>query len=368
MIRAAVIGAGPAGMCAAITMAKNPQVEVTIYERESKIATKLAITGNGKCNLSSKVFDDTCYQGSVPVPDFDMPSFCQDELGFYTRTIHDGLYPYHESARGVVASFQKALEQNRVRVCLNARLLDFEKKPGGYRLSFPDQNADADIVIMAAGGMAGYTGVNGFDILKKHGILITDLHPSLVYLKTSPCYPRLKGTRVHGTVSLLEKKRLVAREKGEIMIKADGFGGICVMQLSRYYKPGQILRIDLVDELSQTELKKYFQTCDDPYQGLLTPKLARFFEEHGSMSELKAWTFKITGTGDFSAAQVTRGGVEAKELDDHFMLKKFPGMFVCGEMLDMDGKCGGYNLHAAFATGVKAGKEAVQWVSSKSNW
>lgn len=378
----AIVGAGPAGLAVARELARRPDLfQVLLIDRNKRPGRKLLATGNGKCNLSNLDIRPEKYHGDVAevfdwLCQFDAETYFQ-ELGLCLRSKGKLLYPYSEQAQSVLDCFWTYLEQAGVVYMPERKIVDFRKKNNRYVLL--DENNQciyADHVVLAGGGKASsQLGSDGslIELLKDKGIHISPLFPSLVQIKTRPAYKQLKGTRVHGTFFLYRNNQLITGCKGEVLFTEDGISGIAALELSSYlsHQSGvkQVIELNLADELSQSQLHSYFQSrrqhehCLD---GLLAKKIANILEkpqitnEEEFVQRVCHWRFDVIGTRGFEFAQVTSGGVLLREVDSSLMLKRFPNAYVCGEMLNVDGDCGGYNLHFAWASGQKVGQTILQ--------
>lgn len=375
----AIIGAGASGLAAAFELSKYPEhFFIQVFDRNNKIAKKIAATGNGKCNLSNQNISLDRYQGDIAplferIKAFDIQQFCH-ELGFMIRQNNELFYPYSEQARTVTSAFERWVNEKGVQLVLNTCISSVKYQNQMYYLY--DEHGKifkAHKVIFACGGKAspvfGSDG-RGFEILKKLGIQSTPLFPSLVQMKTSPALKSLKGCRFHGIFTLTKANQEVASYKGEALLTEDGISGISVMQLSRFLSEDSqyVLHCNLVNEISKEALKQYYdihQYDANPYIGIIQEKMAEYlngkktdnFENfYQRLSDLK---FKITGTRGFESAQVTKGGIPLNLLNDQLMSITYPGLYVCGEMLNVDGDCGGFNLHFAFASGIIVAKDII---------
>ena len=174
--------------------------------------------------------------------------------------------------------------------------------------------------------------------------------PSLVQVKTKPVFKALKGQRVKGIAMLYDQNQLIEKQTGEIMFTDYGLSGICIMQLSRYLEhlKNPKLVLNLLPDIEKEEFQHY------GLEGFFHEKIVQVFKEKNI--DPQHIEIKILDTMSIEKAQVCHGGVSLKEVDENLQLKKYPGIYVCGEALDVDGDCGGYNLHFAFASGVHVAK------------
>lgn len=379
-----IIGAGASGLaCVKTLLEKQDQLNILLFERNASIAKKIAATGNGHCNLSNSYLTIDAYQGDVSsdiyqmILDFDIESFCYD-LGFLTRKQGTLYYPYSRQAKTVVKSFEKLIENDAVSLFLNTKITKIECNRQGYILVDDKfQRYPCDYIVVCAGGKAGSGfGTDGqiFDVLKPLGLSCVDLRPSLVSLVTKENTKKLKGTRFHGTFTLKNHGQTIASYKGEALFNDDGISGIACMQLSRFLefnKPNQYtLHCNLIDELNEDLLEKHYEQFHD-YEGIVQDKIAGYLNYRPVdtftqfKERLENLSFNIVGTRDFTFAQVSKGGISLNELDNSLMVKKYPHMYLGGEVLNIDGDCGGYNLHFAFACGCKIGQEIIHSIESR---
>jgi len=246
----------------------------------------------------------------------------------------------------------------------------------------------ADQVIVACGGCAGAKlgGVNdGYTILQSLGHSRTPLHPALTQITSDSPYPRsLKGVRAQAAIRLERKGRVAAENRGEVQFTEKGISGIAVFELSREVSVGGACTVVLdflpdysVQEITEmlrrkTEMLPHLST-EDLFTGILHNKLGRTIcraagvsaEQIGELTgkdlskcakTCKAFSINGVGTGGFDTAQVTAGGIKTTEFDPHTMESRLvPGLYACGEVLDIDGDCGGYNLQWAWSSGAMAG-------------
>lgn len=235
----------------------------------------------------------------------------------------------------------------------------------------------ADRVILACGGKAapgtGSDG-SGYALAKKLGHSVTPLSPALVQLKCQEdFYKQLSGVRTDGAVRLYVDGRLAAEDQGELQLTAYGISGIPVFQVSRFaglaLQAGQKVEaeLDLMPSMSQGELEAYFRSFSpECYGGLLNKKLLalllkRYGREPGRLAAgVKSFRTRIKAVNSYENAQVTAGGVDTRQIDPGTMMSKIvPGLYFAGELVDVDGSCGGYNLQWAWSSGYVAGRSAA---------
>ena len=376
-----VIGGGPAGMAAAIIAARQGHSEVRIIDKNDFLGRKLLATGNGRCNLTNlncENLQDTLHFFS--------------ELGLLTRSEAEGrVYPYSEQATAVQEALINALSDLEVEILCGIEVKTIEKVDSEFVISNDRKLFYSDAVILATGGKAGpqygSTG-DGYRFAKSFGHSVIRPMPSLVQMVSDQSFFKaLKGVRAKGQAILIRKNQPINRELGEIQFTEDGLSGICIFNISKYYVPGDRIRLDLMPEYSDAEVKDLFESRR---KALETRKLIEFlngtihkklipvildelslektrkigslnsFEIEKLVSHLKSWEISITGTKGWKEAQVTAGGIDLDEINlDTMESKLVSNLFFAGEVLNVDERCGGYNLQWAWSSGMIAGKAAA---------
>lgn len=382
-----IIGGGSSGLVAGVHLSKLIKenyldAKVTILEKKDSLGKKLLATGNGRCNMSNLDMSIDHYHGHHKelieslIHQFDVASFFED-IGLWTKYMNNLLYPQSEQASSVVNALVNQLEKNNVNICINETVMTI-KKNQRFKIITQNKQYNADYVIVSTGGDAssqlGSDG-SGFKMLHELNHKIYETTPSLVQIKCSNMDKSLKGVRIHGTFTIYADNNVIRKEKGEILFTEDGLSGISVLQLSRYYylyKNQKVeIGIDALDNYDQKELLAKLKQLikinpTHPLQGVVNQKYAKFLERfikddysYKSLEKivelLKDFRFEVIGTRDKNSAQVCSGGASLEMFNaDTFESKIIPNLFSVGEVLDIDGDCGGYNLHFAFASGYKA--------------
>ncbi len=392
----AIIGGGAAGLMAAYAASRNGN-RVLLYERQARVGRKLLATGNGRCNLTNLNADVTRYHGENPR--FVMPALEQlpvadtlalfRELGLLTCEGEGGrMYPLSDAANSVLDVLRFAIDANGVELRAGAPVTAVRKQKRGFIVETEAGSEAADKVIIACGGCAGAKlgGVSdGYTLLQSLGHSRTALHPALTQIVSDSPYPRsLKGVRAQAAMTLLRKGKTVAVNRGEVQFTEKGISGIAVFELSREVScggPCEVLldflpdytRQDITDLLWQRVGALPELSVEDLFTGMLHNKLGRTVcraagvtgeqlqdltgKDISKCAKLcKAFPMNAVGTGGFDTAQVTAGGVKTSEFDPRTMESRLvPGLYACGEVLDIDGDCGGYNLQWAWSSGYLAG-------------
>lgn len=389
-----IIGGGSCGLvCGAVLgrlITENGlDAQVTILEKKEKLGKKLLATGNGRCNLSNRDLSIKHYEGhglsnlESLIQDFDVQAFFE-ALGLWSKYQGDLLYPQSEQAVSVHESLLRALKKYHVNIICECSVESIIKKKERYHLYSNQKEFVCDHVVLSMGGDAasqfGSDG-SGFKLLKTLGHHIYPTVPSLVQLVCRNMDKRLKGVRIHGTFKLYASQIEVHQEKGEILFTEYGLSGISILQLSRYYQQYSDQKIeigiDAVDQYEASLLKEKLkwqlqQNGELQLNGIIHQKYANYLE-NGRIKEysykdlntivqlLKDYRFEITGTKGKESAQVCIGGADLSEFNtETFESKLSAHLYAGGEILDVAGDCGGYNLHFAFASGNAIAKAIYQ--------
>ena len=408
-MRICVIGGGASGLCAAIAAAEAG-AEVTVIEHGPRVGKKLLSTGNGKCNLSNVDQELAHYHGDREFIKgiFEEVSYGEviaflTRQGIFTRNRNGYLYPFSEQASAVLDVFRFALRRLSVEVLVNEEIETVsvsENKEGGkvFTVHSTSGKLAFDRLILAAGSKAapgtGSDG-SGYKLAGAFGHNIRKPLPALVSLKSDTYFCKeLKGLRFSSAASLYIDGELKAREEGELQFTDYGLSGIPVFQLSHIasealdlkHPPEIRISVDLMPIMSVSELTGYLlvrREADPRKQaaefliGVLPKSLAilinrlcgvRNTAEVSSLSakkleqmaaQIKSLDFNITGTGGFEKAQTCTGGIVTSELTGRLCSRLVEGLYFSGEIIDVNGDCGGYNLTWAFATGILAGRAAA---------
>ena len=349
-----IIGGGASGAYLAIRIKElNPSFGVTIIERNDKLMKKVAVTGNGRCNYANLGSLENKYNN--PFANQIIENLKPQELvanferyGIHPTRIDDLVFPISLSAQTVVLMLNKMLNELGVNICLNEKVLDYRTKENKFILKTDKQEYIFDKVIFANGGKAyPQLGTDGslFDILKEHHYQIETLSPSLSPIKTKENTKKISGQRVKCLVSLFYKEKEYYSEEGEVLFKDDGISGIVILNMSQ--------KINTLPEKNNVKLvlnlvpsKKDIKP--NQYEEYVHPKVASYLIENKLDINKLIFTFK--NFYDFNIAEVSHGGVSLKEIDSNLESKKEKGLYFVGEVLDIDGMCGGFNLMFAFAS------------------
>ncbi len=399
-----IIGAGASGMMAAITAAGNPDHEILLFERQARVGRKLLATGNGRCNLSHWNAGADHYHGgaaSFVVPALEKLNVSETlslfrGLGLYTVADQSGrIYPYSDQANSVVDVLRFGLDRPNVRVLLGSEILSVKRQKQGFVLKTQTESFQVDRLIVACGGAAGSKlggSLSGYQLLRGLGHHCTKLYPSLVQLKCEPERVKgLKGVRANAKLELRRGESVLARSQGEVQFTDYGISGPATFEISReaaVAPAGTELHLDLLPDLTADMLlsalclriaRQPELVCGELLTGILHNRLGRVllrslgikqtkplkelrWAELAELSEIvHDYALPLLGTMGMDCAQVTAGGIETREFDPETLESRMvPGLYACGEVLDVDGDCGGYNLQWAWSSGYLAGKNAMQ--------
>lgn len=386
-------------MMAALTAAEAGR-HVVLLERQNRVGRKLAATGNGRCNLTNINATIENYHGENA--EFAAPALArftpEDTLDFFralglvTVTEYGGrVYPLSNSANSVVDVLRFALEAAGVDVRVGESARALSRAGSGYEVVTDAGTYRADYVIAACGGAAGAKlgGVmDGYELLKPLGHKRTSLYPALVQLITDPDYPRaLKGVRADARIALVAGGEELAVGAGEVQFTDTGVSGPAVFDISRAAATGGdglTLKIDFLREYTAEDVRAWLAarcerfeklTAGELFTGIVHNRLGRMLIKYAGIDAAaplgaldsaaldaavragKGFALRVRGTEGFDSAQVTAGGIRTSGVDPETLQSWFmPGLFICGELLDVDGDCGGYNLQWAWASGHVAGR------------
>lgn len=415
--RIAVIGGGASGLFAAVTAAEAGAF-VTIYEKKERVGQKILVTGNGRCNLSNRKLSEKEYYCRYPerLSGYLRRFPVEDTLAYFGRKgllfkERDGyLYPAAGQAALVLDLLRTAVKQTGVRVLEQAAPEELEALPGGgFAVTVQGKKERYDVLILACGSQAGEKkpyGNNGYTYARRFGHTVTELAPALVQLRcrlteeagrTGEAFKSVAGVRADAAVILYIDGREAARETGEVQLTEYGISGIPVFQLSRtaayalQHGRRTDALLDFLPDFDEAVWKKKIterfmakpgwqdgtETAESFLTGILHKKLTLLFlkraglrpdrplrpEDRGKLERLllhmKQLSLQVTGTNPLVNAQVCAGGVDLAQVDENLQSRRVPGLYFAGELLDVDGRCGGYNLQWAWTSGHIAGLAAA---------
>lgn len=401
----AIIGAGAAGLFAAATALKKG-AKITLFERNATPGQKLNLTGNGKCNFSNIDLDPVHFYPSEYVYPF-LKHFDTNEInnifasfGVLSYTDKNGgLYPASQKASTVTDALIQFITMNGGVLQCNSCVTGIEKTASDTFKIFTDNCPYSELfdsIILCCGGKASpKTGSDGFGyrLARSFGHTVTRTYPVLVQLRSDSNLCRTcAGVRVKANATAYINEKYINCESGELQITDYGLSGIMIFNLSRdltrAVEEGDNCRIlvDFLPSLSLAEIPSFTQkrlqnipsdSVIHILEGVTNSKLADAVLKARNISpsleitaanknvidsllaELKVWSFRITSHNGYGNAQATRGGVSTSELTDELESRLVSGIYFAGEMINVDGDCGGYNLHWAWTSASIAAESAV---------
>lgn len=401
----AVVGGGAAGMMAAVTAAEQG-VRVVLIEHTKRLGSKLLQTGNGKCNFTNMDMGKEHFQNEDKefvgkalegFNESDTLKFFK-KIGIYSRERSGYVYPNSETAASLQDALRSEVERMGVDVYTECEVAKIQKGQKGFVLETNQGKISAAAVILATGSKAApKTGSDGSGYILAKGFShsIVKPLPALVQLTSSHKQCKvMSGVRSTGRVSIYADGKLLSEDLGEIQYTEYGISGIPVFQVSRYAvkakdrKNTVMAVVDMLPLFSEKELKQDIKErlkregdkdIVSFFAGLLNKKLVQAVVKNAGMDmnmtaeqvgekklfklieSMKEFVFEITGSRSYEYAQVCQGGVKLSEVEPQTMESKLcPGLYFAGELLDVDGKCGGYNLQWAWSSGYIAGKSAAE--------
>ena len=392
-----IIGAGPAGLTAAIVAARNGK-KVTIIERNSKCGKKLLLTGNGKCNFWNKEQNITHYHSSSPLIKNFITEKVQnsvlsffDSLGIVYKEKNNYYYPFTNQALTIYNALLLECQKLGIKI-INDITVDKIIKKDCFIINPEKENIKAKTIIIAAGSKAmSKTGSDGlgYTLAKSLGHTIIKPLPSLVQLKGEESYfKNWSGIRSHVLASLYIDNTLIKKEEGEVQLTNYGLSGICIFNLSglaaKALDKNKKVEISLnfmsftqnyKDFLKDLNKKSSNKTINELLESFLNYKLIDIILKKANikrnlklntLSEIELnklietltnFKIKITSTNTLEHAQVCSGGIPLEEINNETLESlKVKNLYFVGEIIDIDGDCGGYNLGWAWMSGIVAGK------------
>lgn len=397
--RVIVVGGGAAGIVAAIFAARK-NAEVSIVEHNDKVGKKILVTGNGRCNLTNEQMDSSFFRSDCPafvsevLQQFSYTQTKQffEELGILFKSRLGYCYPASGQASAVLDVLCMELKHQNVNVILGTHVNKIVKKRN-FIIEADNKKLEAEKVILTAGSKAaakqGSDG-SGYELLRLFGHRIIPPVPALVQIRCRETFlKQWAGIRVDGKVSVFVKEKLVASDQGELQLTDYGISGIPVFQISRYVAKALekrlpvTIKLDFLPEQQFWEVGKFLEsrykirtdkTLEEGMIGLFPKKLIPILLKQSNLSgqsfwkklsakekeqlllTLKQFTLHATSVNSFEQAQVCAGGADLSQFNSRTMESKLvKGLYAAGEILDVDGMCGGYNLQWAWSTGAIAG-------------
>jgi len=383
----AIVGGGAAGLAAAVKIKQlNNKLSVAVLEKNDRVAKKLLTTGNGQCNITNRFAEASKYHGDNEIfnplfqkygLDYTLQFF--ESIGINITFKEDGrAYPSSFQASSVVDALRFSAEEKGVNIITECEVTDIK----GTTLSTSKGEIVAKNVVLAAGLFSAVknSGISVFELLRGKGFAVQNVTPAIVQLKTEiGIVKQLKGIKVQGAVSLYNKENLIRREEGEILFTDYGISGPPVLQISREgaIEKNLNVMIDLLPQYNLGELENYLlkrretlknRLAENFLNGFINKRVGQVVLKLAQVDlkkpisaildkeitkiakVLKGITLDVLGTTGFQNSQVSAGGVLLCEVDNTLQSNRIRNLYIIGELLNIDGDCGGYNLQWAWTS------------------
>ena len=400
-----VIGGGASGMVASIEAARTG-AHVTLLEKENRVGRKLLATGNGRCNFANTQATPRDYHGdNAELIQSVLKAVHVDEvlsffelLGITPKVEQDGkVYPYSDQGSNVLDVLRYEMEQLGIRVLTDHRVNAVQKTEKRFVVKTDNGGLfNADSVILATGGKAGSqfgADDSGYLLAQELGHTLITPFPALVQMKLNAGWLKtLKGVKWQGAASVISGGVCIRREPGELLFTDYGISGPPILQLTRSVNETGHRQLELwihllpdwtADEILDNLMMRFHVNPEKPAEtcllGLFHKRMIPVILREAGFQELQLparlvtapvikslasvcenWRIPINGTLSWKQAQVTAGGINAYEINPDSMESALvKGLYLTGEIMDVDGDCGGFNLYWAWATGMIAGRHAA---------
>lgn len=411
----AIIGGGASGFMAAVSAAqvlkenKIKDTNIVILERLDRVGKKILATGNGKCNLTNINADINYYHSQNPefvkeiLTQFkaeDTIKFFKD-IGMLCRIENDGkVYPHSNQSSTVLDVLRMESQHQKVQEVCNFEVKSITKKNKNFIITEKSgkQQTASKVIITTGGKSIPNLGANGsgYELLESLGHTCTNIFPALVQIKSSNPFAKvLNGIKVNGIATVINNGKTLDKKRGEILFTEYGLSGIVILELSRTVgeclieaKNNINILLDIMPDFTEQTLismleerknKHGWKTLENFLTGIVNKKVGQMVIKSSGITPLsklaetltkkdiinivrtmKGWSFPSKETMSWNNAQVTAGGIKTDEFNPHTLESKLVnGLYVAGEVLDVDGDCGGFNLQWAWSTGFVAGSSAA---------
>lgn len=402
-----VVGGGAAGLMAALAAAQAG-AQVVVLERALEPGRTILATGNGRCNLSNEYLYQALNSAAPAARRYRHAGFARAvmgaepqrqvaqrfaALGLETSSEEGRVYPLSRVATSVRATLVAGVSRLGVTLCSAREVVGLVRTAeGGYRLRYRELGNNSGehelacraVVLASGGALTGGRETESSGTSLQHdltalGIGLVAPSPILCPLACAGVPHALDGRRVRCTATLSRGAQVLAQETGEVLLRKYGLSGVVIFDLSRVALAGDCITLNLLphyraEELAArlVELRRAGLSLLDAASGMLDPAIAHVLVDAAQRAQsdaweafaqlAQAWSFEVTGTADEAHAQVTRGGIEVSQLDEESLSLSrvgLAGLYACGEAVDVDGPCGGYNLGWAWCSGELAGRSAA---------
>lgn len=386
MEKVIIIGGGFAGLISAINI-KNDFNEVIILEKNKEVGSKILVTGSGKCNYYNEDISLDKYHSNTNLLEYiDLFELAKTKdfyssLGIIPYIRNGYYYPITKDSKTIRDTLYNECISKGIKIISNFEVTDIKQNNNQYEVIGNDKLI-CDYLIISTGSKAYYKETNTYNLLSKLNLKVIKPLPALVQLETKDksYLKEWHGIRSEVKVSLFENNKFIKEELGEIQLTNYGISGICVFNLSRYVSDGlsqnkkEEIIIDFVPELSKKELEEYiikysYLDITNILEKLINKKLVKIILSKSNnnvnniIDNIKNFKVEIINTKDFNTSQTCIGGLSLDEVTPNFELKKYPNLYVIGEVLDIDGDCGGYNIMFSTYSAIKC----TNYIKEKNN-
>lgn len=366
----AIIGGGAAGLAAAVRLRRAGR-PVTLFERGDRLGRKLSATGNGQGNVTNLRMGAEYYhtdgRGKLArilarFGPHETIAFLESMGGIFLPDARGRVYPAGRQASAVTDLFRRELDRLNADIRLSSQVTSLKREKNGFALTTAAGTERFSAVLLAAGGCAAPNfGTDGsaFSLVKPLGHTVLPLSPVLVQFRCDAGEVRgLKGIRIDAGLTILRAGKEVYRVRGDVLFTESGLSGDAVFRASSYAEAGDTAVLDLLPDVEKERIEAALRRGEgaDCLLCLVNNGLGRFLykkcegDRRRLAALLKGFSVPLKGTLGFAYAQATRGGVPLSEVTDELESRLVPDLFFAGEMLNVDGDCGGYNLQWAFAS------------------
>ncbi len=374
--KVAIIGGGMSGIMLAISL-KEKGIDCCIIEAKDRIGKKILASGNGKCNILNSNLDLSNYNNEFPKAALSKYSFDKLEsiyasFGLALKEDEEGrVYPFSESANTVLNVFIEKLSALNAPIYVNEKVTSITKEGNSYAVKTDDSKFLCEFVALSSGSNATF-GCNAHALLAPFGHKTTILSQSLVPIKSN-AIKGANGVKTKAIASLYINNKKVFEEFGELLFKDNAISGILAFKMSAYIARAIVdgvdaknmyIEIDFAPNIKEAEIKSILETSPlkDPLMGILHKAIALNFKDSKNLAfDIKHYKCNVQGLMGLDNAQVTSGGLDVSQFDENTMESKIQkNIYAIGEVLDVDGQCGGYNLAFAAASALLCSDSIIQ--------
>lgn len=368
-----ILGGGASGLMLASQL-QNSKIDIDylVLEKSTHVGKKILVSGNGKCNLSNTNITENCYNNlfgyQIATKQNVLKAF--HNMGLITNIDEQGrVYPYSLMANTVLDLLRVNIKDEHIQTSTN--IIKIRRNNNQFILT-SDQNKTyiADILIIATGGKTYYKDSNSYILATMLSHRVTTLRPTLLPLKVSENLSPIENLRSKVKAQLITNQKVIFEDSGEVLYKKDALSGIVMFVMSSIIARNPNIKyqisLDLAPQISEEELKKYienFPTLEGMFPKMIAQYVLKQCKTNTSLEiakKVKNLTFNVLENIDFKNAQVTSGGVDVLELNENLQSKIVPNLYFSGEIVDVDGLCGGYNLHFAFASAMLIANDIIR--------